>query len=324
MSEAKPQPLPAISESAIRDKLIGNQHVFDVIFPYLNAHKVGLARTNQPQGVFLLTGPTGVGKTYTVELIAELLHRSKCLLRIDCGEYTLEHETAKLLGAPPGYVGHEKTPPRLTQARINSVASEFSPISVVLFDEIEKAPFTLQETLLSLCDTAVLHLGDNTRVDFSKSLIFFTSNTGGKDLINQARGGFNFARPQTSNNSIGYTTLTKKFLPEFLNRVDEVISYELLTTPQMKEIRDMQLYNLQIYLDARLGKKSPKIQLTHEVEELILPLNKDRIQFGARVIKRAIYRHIVLPLSEYLLTNQTGILEFSLDANLKVQIERID
>ena len=99
---------------------------------------------------------------------------------------------------------------------------------------------------------------------------------------------------------------------------------QLIAWTQMKEIRDMQLNNLQIYLDARLGKKSPKIQLTHEVEELILPLNKDRIQFGARVIKRAIYRHIVLPLSEYLLTNQTGTLEFSLDANQKVQIERVD
>src|SRR6266516_1751897 len=139
--------------------LVGQSDDIDTIVPHIQMHQAGLAPEGRPIGVALLLGPTGTGKTRTVEALAEVLHgSSKSLLRVDCGEFQMEHEVAKLVGAPPGYLGHRETQPMLTQARVNGIASETSDISLILFDEIEKAAPSMTRLLLSVLDKATLRL----------------------------------------------------------------------------------------------------------------------------------------------------------------------
>src|SRR5436305_2820814 len=162
--------------SILSNKVVGQPNVISVIVPYIEMFQAGLAPENRPVGVFLLLGPTGTGKTRTVEALAETLHGSlKNLLKIDCGEFQMEHEVAKLIGAPPGYLGHRETQPMLTQQKLNSVTSESCALSLVLFDEIEKAAPSMTRLLLGVLDKGLLRLGDNSVVNFEKSLVFLTS-----------------------------------------------------------------------------------------------------------------------------------------------------
>src|SRR5438874_3439880 len=172
--------------SILSSKVVGQPNVINVIVPYIEMFQAGLAPENRPVGVFLLLGPTGTGKTRTVEALAETLHGSlKSVLKIDCGEFQMEHEVAKLIGAPPGYLGHRETQPMLTQAKLNGVASEKSDISLVLFDEIEKAAPSMTRLLLGILDKGALRLGDNTAVNFEKSLVFLTSNLGAREMMKE-------------------------------------------------------------------------------------------------------------------------------------------
>src|ERR1700685_94964 len=157
----------------LKDLLVGQPEAIDTIIPYIQMHQAGLAPEGRPVGVVLLLGPTGTGKTRTVEALAEVLHgSSKNLLKVDCGEFQMEHEVAKLIGAPPGYLRHRETQPILTQQKLSSVTSEKCQLSIVLFDEIEKAAPSMTRLLLGVLDKAVLRLGDNTAVNFEKSLVF--------------------------------------------------------------------------------------------------------------------------------------------------------
>jgi ATP-dependent Clp protease ATP-binding subunit ClpA len=167
----------------LKDLLVGQPEAIDTIIPYIQMHQAGLAPEGRPVGVVLLLGPTGTGKTRTVEALAEVLHgNSKNLLKVDCGEFQMEHEVAKLIGAPPGYLGHRETQPMLTQAKLNSVATEQSDISLVLFDEIEKAAPSMTRLLLGILDKATLRLGDNSTVNFERSPIFLTRTLGANNI----------------------------------------------------------------------------------------------------------------------------------------------
>ena len=167
----------------LAERIIGQPDSLDAIVPYVQMYQAGLAPENRPAGVFLLLGPTGTGKTRTVEALAEVIHGSaKNVLRIDCGEYQMEHEVAKLIGAPPGYLGHRETQPVLTQMKLNQVMSERANVAIILFDEIEKAAPSLTRLLLGILDKATLTLGDNRRVDFSRSMVIMTSNLGAREM----------------------------------------------------------------------------------------------------------------------------------------------
>src|ERR687883_29262 len=179
--------------SLLSKKVVGQTAATRAIVPYVYMYQSGLAPEGRPAGVFLLLGPTGTGKTKTVEAIAELLHGSeKKVLKIDCGEFQMEHEVAKLIGAPPGYLGHRETQPMLTQQKLNSVTSEKCAISLVLFDEIEKAAPSMTRLLLGVLDKGVLRLGDNSVVNFEKSLVFLTSNLGAKEMMREINPDFGF------------------------------------------------------------------------------------------------------------------------------------
>src|SRR5215468_8563123 len=190
----KPATEPAENLTAVlSQKVVGQPAATRVIVPYIQMFQAGLAPEGRPVGVFLLLGPTGTGKTRTIEALAEVLHgSSKNLLRVDCGEFQMEHEVAKLIGAPPGYLGHRETQPMLTQQKLGSVTSEFSNLSLVLFDEIEKAAPSMTRLLLSVLDKATLRLGDNTSVSFERSLIFLTSNLGADAMRRELSPDFGF------------------------------------------------------------------------------------------------------------------------------------
>src|SRR5947208_7739917 len=174
-------------------RVIGQPAAITGIVPYIQRHQAELATEGRPVGVFLLMGPTGTGKTRTVEALAEVLHGSqKQLLRVDCGEFQMEHEIAKLIGAPPGYLGHRETQPMLMQQKLSSVTSEASRLSLVLFDEIEKAAASMTRLLLGVLDKATLRLGDNSSVNFERTLIFLTSNLGARELHREIAPDFGF------------------------------------------------------------------------------------------------------------------------------------
>src|SRR5712691_4957131 len=183
----------------LSQKVVGQSAATQAIVPYVYMYQSGLAPEGRPAGVFLLLGPTGTGKTKTVEAIAELLHGSeKKILKIDCGEFQMEHEMAKLIGAPPGYLGHRETTPLVTQQALSEVTSENCDLALVLFDEIEKAAHSMTKLLLGILVKAVLRLGDNTTVNHEKTLIFFTSNLGAREMMKEISPyiGFQSALPK--------------------------------------------------------------------------------------------------------------------------------
>src|SRR6185437_4976689 len=179
--------------AVLSQKVVGQPTATKVIVPYIQMYQAGLAPEGRPVGVFLLLGPTGTGKTKTIEALAEILHGSpKNLLKVDCGEFQMEHEVAKLIGAPPGYLGHRETQPVLSQQKLTAVTSERSALSLALFDEIEKAAPSMTRLLLGVLDRGVLRLGDNSSVNFEKSLVFLTSNLGAREMMKEISPDFGF------------------------------------------------------------------------------------------------------------------------------------
>jgi CheY-like chemotaxis protein len=274
--------------------------------------QAGLAPENRPVGVFLLLGPTGTGKTRTVEALAEVLHgSSKNLLKIDCGEFQMEHEVAKLIGAPPGYLGHRETQPMLSQQKLTAVTSDKSALSLVLFDEIEKAAPSLTRLLLGVLDRGILRLGDNSVVNFEKSLVFLTSNLGAKDMMREitpdfgfqsAAGGIAHADVGDKLKNIGLGAVKKKFSPEFVNRIDHVITYQPLNAESFAAITDHEILNLQNHVNTRLGGRCFTIEVPFETRQWLIERGTSP-EYGARELKRTIHKHLTQPLATMVAKN---------------------
>lgn len=285
--------------------LVGQPEAIDTIIPYIQMHQAALGPEGRPMGVVLLLGPTGTGKTRTVEALAEVLHgSSKNLLKVDCGEFQMEHEVAKLIGAPPGYLGHRETQPMLTQAKVNGAASERSDISLVLFDEIEKAAPSMTRLLLGILDKATLRLGDNTTVNFERTLIFLTSNLGAKSIQRANRPDFGYEAmvpapplPDTAKiHSIGMAAVRQKFSPEFVNRLDSVITYKPLNRDACELILDQIFTNFARLIHNRLGIRGFRLQCTAPGRTLLLDLGIS-VEFGARELKRTVQRNFIQPVA---------------------------
>ncbi|MBZ5578747.1 MAG: AAA family ATPase [Acidobacteriia bacterium] len=306
---------PAEDLTAIlSQKVVGQPAATRVIVPYIQMYQAGLAPEGRPVGVFLLLGPTGTGKTKTVEALAEVLHGSeKNVLKVDCGEFQMEHEVAKLIGAPPGYLGHRETQPMLTQQKLNAVTSEKCSLSLVLFDEIEKAAPSMTRLLLGVLDKGVLRLGDNSSVNFEKSLVFLTSNLGAREMMREINPDFGFqsvrgmerADLSSKLQNIALVSVRKRFSPEFVNRIDCIITYQPLTAESLTAILDHHITDLQNHVNTRLGNRSFMLEVPFESRQFLLQKGTSA-EYGARELNRTIHRHLTQPLATLVATNQVN------------------
>src|SRR6202789_2143474 len=310
------KPIPELAEdltSILSSKVVGQPNVISVIIPYIEMFQAGLAPENRPVGVFLLLGPTGTGKTRTVEALAEALHgSSKNVLKIDCGEFQMEHEVAKLIGAPPGYLGHRETQPMLSQQKLASVTTDNCGLSLVLFNEIEKAAASLTRLLLGVLDRGVLRLGDNSVVNFEKSLVFLTSNLGAKEMMREINPDFGFASATVSGTredlseklqGIALVAVRKKFSPEFISRIDHVITYRPLDAESFSAITDHEIASLQNHVNTRLGTRCFTIEVPFETRQWLIERGTSP-EYGARELKRTIHKNLTQPLATLVAKNQ--------------------
>lgn len=287
---------PSSLSNRLKSLIIGQDESIDAIVPYVDMYKSGLSPEGRPAGIFLLLGPTGTGKTATVEALAAILHGSKSQhIRIDCGEYQSEHEVAKLIGAPPGYLGHRETQPALTQQKLTAAASENCSLTIVLFDEIEKGAASIHRLLLGIFDRGIMKLGDNTSVQFEKTIIFLTSNLGARERP-RAEAPYGIApAAEVRHSRAGIITreaAKRKFSPEFMNRIDTVLSYSHLGREQIQQVIELQIEAMQRHILSRLGNSAFVVSFTKQAKELIA-VKGTSAEYGAREVKRVIQREIM-------------------------------
>jgi ATP-dependent Clp protease ATP-binding subunit ClpA len=294
--------------SFLSQKLVGQPAAIAAIVPYAQMYQAMLSPEGRPAGIFLLLGPTGTGKTKTVEALSEVLHGNpKKLLKIDCGEFQMDHEVAKLIGAPPGYLGHRETQPWLTQQKVNASSSESCDLSLVLFDEVEKAAPSMAKLLLGILDKAALRLGDGTTVNFERTLIFLTSNLGAQVMAKELNPGFGFESLHPRENSgqkrklesIGMRAVRKQFSPEFINRIDAVITYQPLESDALSAILDHEVRQLQDHLDRRLGDRTFRLEVPARARKFLIEHGTSK-EYGARELKRTMQRQLIQPLASLL------------------------
>lgn len=282
----------------IERRVVGQSHAIDKIIPYVDMFSAGISPEDRPIGVFLLAGPTGCGKTRIVEVLAGALHGSeKNMVTIDCGEFQMEHEVARLIGAPPGYLGHRETVPILSQKKINEATSERSRITIVLLDEIEKAAKSFQKIMLGVFDKGRIRMGDGNEVNMTNCLIFMTSNIGSNDISKQLAGGMGFNKHSVDGKLVTDSAIKKEFSPEFINRVDEIINFNPLSRDSAKEVLGIELKKLHEHLDRRVGINKVTVRVDEASVEQIVDLGYSP-EYGARKIKRVIADKITKPLAK--------------------------
>ncbi|HET7205241.1 MAG TPA: AAA family ATPase [Terriglobales bacterium] len=299
-------------ESRLREKIVGQDEAVQALVDLYRVFRAGLQSPGRPVGNLLFLGPTGTGKTRIVEVAAEALFGDpRGVIRVDCAEFQHSHEIAKLIGSPPGYLGHRETHPVITQEALAQYHTEELKISFLLFDEIEKASDALWQLLLGILDKATLTLGDNRRVDLSKAMIFMTSNLGAKGITELMTGGMGFAptvRPdgkQRLDEKVERTAseaARRKFAPEFMNRIDKTVVFRPLHRGQLERILDIELTIVQARL-AETPRGRFVFRATQGARDFLLREGTD-LKYGARHLKRAIERHLVYPLASLLATGQ--------------------
>jgi ATP-dependent Clp protease ATP-binding subunit ClpB len=305
-------------DSHLRRMVIGQDEAIDQIVNIYQMHQTGLNPPGRPVGNFLFLGPTGTGKTRIVEAMAESLVGSpRAVVKIDCAEFQHSHEIAKLIGSPPGYLGHRETHPLLSQETINQHHTDRVKLSFILFDEIEKASDSLWNLLLGILDKATLTLGDNRKVDFSRAMIFMTSNLGANEMSSllQPKLGFGLQGSEAADlgsldektigkiSRSGLEAARKKFTPEFMNRLDKVVVFQPLGEKQMRQILDIELKQVQQRIFQSSADRAFIFHCSDEAKEFLLRQGIDA-KYGARHLKRAIERSVVQPLSNLIATDQ--------------------
>lgn len=291
--------------SGLQNLILGQSEALHTVVPYVVAHNAGLTTETRPVASILLLGPTGTGKTRTVEALAEVLHGPEGrIMRIDCGQFALQHEVAKLMGAPPGYLGHRETVPMITQKKLSDLTTEHCNISIVLFDELEKAHPSILQMLLSITDKAMFTLGDNSTVDFSNTIIFFTSNLGAREMYSTMTPEIGFADVPSpvaglskKLERVGMVAVRKKFSPEFINRLDEIITYAPLSKESIRAIFTLAVDKLRATIFKKFGGNAFLLVFAEDAAELLIAEGfSDR--YGARELSRVIFRRVTRPLSE--------------------------
>jgi ATP-dependent Clp protease ATP-binding subunit ClpA len=303
-------------EDKLSARIVGQERAVRRLSGLYQIYLAGMNAPNRPIGTMLFLGPTGSGKTRVVEAAAEVLFNDQhAVVKIDCAEFQHSHEIAKLIGSPPGYLGHRETSPMLTQENLDRAHTETDKLTLVLFDEIEKASDSLWQLLLGILDKATLTLGDNRRVDFSKSMVIMTSNLGAREMSELISGGIGFATKSKKNPEDSevdqkiYRTAVeaarRKFSPEFMNRIDKVVVFRSLKEHHLREILELELQAVQKRIMDGAGTKFI-FQCTEAAKDMLLQEGTD-LKYGARHLKRAIERFLVYSLSNLVATNQVGL-----------------
>jgi ATP-dependent Clp protease ATP-binding subunit ClpA len=305
--------------SDLRKRIVGQEEAVEQIVNIYQTFLAGMTSPGRPIGNFLFLGPTGTGKTRLVEATAEsLVGDMRAVIKIDCAEFQHSHEIAKLIGSPPGYLGHRETHPLLSQEVLNQYHTDKIKISFVLFDEIEKASDALWNLLLGILDKATLTLGDNRRVDFSRAMIFMTSNLGAAEMGSILRPNLGFATSEVERkracgevdegltdkiSRAGVEAARRKFTPEFMNRIDKVVVFRPLGSDELHRILNIELNMLQQRIFNSATTTPFVFNLTAQAKEFLLREGTD-MKYGARHLKRAIERSLVHPLSNLIASDQ--------------------
>jgi len=298
-------------EQELSSRVVGQESGLKALAQIHQVYRAGLNTPGRPIGTLLFLGPTGTGKTRSVEAAAEVLcGNPNAFVRIDCAEFQHPHEISKLVGAPPGYLGHRETPPLLSQESIDSYQTDRARLTLVLFDEIEKASDALWQLLLGVLDKATLTLGDNRRVDFSNTIVVLTSNLGAREMerLTEEPLGFSSRASQLGEMldkhlyKVGLEAARRKFSPEFMNRLDKVVVFQRLTDESMRKILDLELQAVQRRI-LKLHQGRFLMRYTDAARRLLLETGTSA-KYGARELKRTIERNVVLPLSNLVATRQ--------------------
>jgi ATP-dependent Clp protease ATP-binding subunit ClpB len=310
-------------EMKLRKRVVGQDEAIHQIVDVYQTFLAGLSTPGTPVGSFLFLGPTGSGKTKTVEAVAEALAGDpRAMIKIDCAEYQHGHEIAKLIGSPPGYLGHRETHPLLSQEALDQYQTENMRLSFVLFDEIEKASDALWNLLLGILDKATLTLGDNRRVDFSRAMIFLTSNLGAREIESLVRPKLGFAPKAVLRTVVASSGMTaeeaaqvshagveaarRRFSPEFINRLDKIVVFSPLGKAELRGILSLELDLLRDRIHRATGTTSVNFEISGAVEEFLLQEGTDA-RYGARHLKRTIERMLVHPLANLIATGQIQV-----------------
>jgi ATP-dependent Clp protease ATP-binding subunit ClpB len=305
-------------DATLRRKIVGQDQAIEKVVEIYQMFLAGLNAPGRPVGNLLFLGPTGSGKTRVVEAMAETLFGdARACIKIDCAEFQHSHEIAKLIGSPPGYLGHRETHPMLTQEALNQWHTEKLKLSILLFDEIEKASDSLWQLLLGILDKGTLTLGDNRRVDMTQCIIVMTSNLGAAEMNDMITGGFGFSRVATAmderfDDKVTRTAVEaarRKFSPEFMNRIDKAVVFKMLRPEDMKHILDIELGMVQQRVLMAAGANQFVFTCTQGVKDYLLREGTDA-KYGARHLKRAIERHLVFPLANLVATGQVRLGDF--------------
>ena len=302
-------------EAGLRRKIVGQDEAVQAVVDLYQVFRAGLNSPGRPVGNLLFLGPTGAGKTRVVEATAEVLFGDpRAVIKVDCAEFQHSHEIAKLIGSPPGYLGHRETHPLITQEALAQYHTEKLKISFLLFDEIEKASDALWQLLLGILDKATLTLGDNRRVDLSQTMIFMTSNLGGGEITELMTGGMGFApavpadsKPRLDEKveKTAAEAAKRKFAPEFMNRIDKTIVFHPLRSEQLEQILEIELGMVQQRV-LETAKGRFLFRVMPAARQFLLREGTD-LKYGARHLKRAIERRLVYPIANLLSTEQVRL-----------------
>ncbi|HZT32408.1 MAG TPA: AAA family ATPase [Bryobacteraceae bacterium] len=306
-------------DAHLRGLVVGQDEAIQQIVSVYQTHLAGLSSPGRPIGNLLFLGPTGSGKTRMVEALAEHIAGDlRAVIKIDCAEFQHSHEIAKLIGSPPGYLGHRETHALLSQEVLNQYHTEKVKISFVLFDEIEKASDALWNLLLGILDKATLTLGDNRKVDFSRAMIFMTSNLGAGEMSALLRPNLGFAAAEAARSAqqgnldeglaekierAGVEAARRKFTPEFLNRIDKIVVFRPLGEGELRRILHLELRQVQQRIFQSAHASPFVFSLTEAAKDQLLCEGTD-LKYGARHLKRAIQRSLVHPLSNLIASEQ--------------------
>jgi len=299
-------------------RIVGQDDAIQKMTEIYQMFLAGLNPPNRPVGNLLFLGPTGTGKTRVVEAVAETLFgEPRACIKIDCAEFQHSHEIAKLIGSPPGYLGHRETHPLLTQEALNQWHTEKLRLSLLLFDEIEKASDSLWQLLLGILDKATLTLGDNRRVDLSQCVIVMTSNLGAGEMSELITGGLGFGQKSNQVDTKLDEKITRtaneaarrKFSPEFINRIDKVVVFKTLKPDHLEQILEIELGMVQQRILQATGNAQFVFSCTPKVKKFLLQEGTDN-KYGARHLKRAIEKNVVFPLANLVATGQLKLGDF--------------